>query len=89
VTSNARAYAEGKVEVISCPAPTLFFPYPARLKDSKFDNEQDLAAFTESFDTGLKEAFSDSSKPQFVKFGSLRDNDVRCGVKSGKLSLPG
>jgi len=46
-------------------------------------------AFTDSFDTGLKTTFSDKSKPQFVKFGSLRDNDAACGVKGGKLSLQG
>ena len=88
MTSRARAHAEGKVDVISCLAPILF-PLIARFKNSSFDNGQDLAAFTESFDTVLKTVFSDGSKPQFVKFGSLRDNDARCGVMSGKLSLPG
>jgi len=61
----------------------------ARLKNSRFDNEQDLEALTGSFDTGLKVTFSDSSKPQFVKFGSPRDNDARCGVKGGKFNLAG
>jgi hypothetical protein len=60
-----------------------------RLKDSKFDSKEDLAAFTEGFDTKLKETFADSNKPQSVKFGSLRDNDTRCGVKGGRLSLQG
>ncbi|KAF9650957.1 hypothetical protein BDM02DRAFT_3184899 [Thelephora ganbajun] len=60
-----------------------------RLKNSKFDNKQDLAGLAESFDTGLKTTFSDSSKTQYVKFGSLRDNDTRCGVKAGKLSFLG
>jgi len=59
------------------------------LKNSKFDNEQDLKAFTESFDTGLKSIFSDSSKLQFVKFGSARDTDASRGVKGGKFSLQG
>jgi hypothetical protein len=89
VTSRAQTYAEGKVEVIPCLPPRLIFPCLASLRNSRFGNEQDLAAFAESFDTGLKETFSDSSKPQFVKFGSLRDNDARCGVKSGKLNLAG
>ena len=61
----------------------------ARFKDSKFDNKEDLAAFTAAFDTGLKATFSDKSKPQFVKFGSPRDNDTRCGVKGGRVTLPG
>ena len=58
-------------------------------KSSKFGDEQDLAAFTESFDTKLKEIFSDSGRPQFVKFGSPRDNDPDCGVKGGKFVLQG
>ena len=69
--------------------PCLTFSCLARLRNSRFDNEQDLAALTESFDTGLKTTFSDSSKPQFVKFGSPRDNDARCGVKLGKFNLAG
>jgi len=61
-----------------------------RFRDSvQFGNEEDLAAFTENFDTGLKESFSDNSKLQFVKFGSLRDNDASCNVKGGKLRLQG
>jgi len=81
-----------KVKLRSFPPPislSYFPPPPARFKNSRFDNVQDLAAFTESFDTGLKTTFSDKSKPWFVKFGSLRDNDAACGVKGGKLSLQG
>jgi len=89
VTARARDYAEGKVDIISCLSPRLILPRLGKLKGSRFGNKQDLAAFTESFDTGLKESFSDSTKAQFVKFGSPRDNDTRCSVKSGKLSLAG
>jgi len=63
--------------------------HPGKFKNTKFNDEQDLVAFTDSFDTGLKTTFSDKSKSQFVKFGSLRDNDAACGVKGGKLSLQG
>ena len=67
-----------------------YFSYLARFRNSKkFNNKVDLASFAETFDTGLKETFSDNSKSQFVKFGSARDEDARCGVKGGKLSLPG
>jgi len=37
----------------------------------------------------LKGTFSEDGKPQFVKFGSARDNDNRCDVKAGKLKLQG
>ena len=77
----------------SRPFPThvasSHFPPLARFKNSIFDSEHDLAVFTESFDIGLRVVFSDSSKTQFVRFGSPQDNDARCGVKGGKLSLPG
>ena len=80
-----------KVSLRSLPAlaSSSHFSPPARLKGSMFDTAQDLAAFTESFDAGLKRAFSDNGKTHFVKFGSQRDNDVRSGVRGGKLSLPG
>jgi len=55
----------------------------------KFNNEQDLETFTESFDTGLKTNFSGSSKPQFVKFASPRETEASCGVKGGKFILEG
>lgn len=61
----------------------------AKLKGSKFYTESDLQAFTESFDKGLKVNFSDGTRPQFVKFGSVRDNDSRCDVKGGRLTLQG
>jgi len=61
----------------------------AKFRNSKFDTESDLDTFAERFDKGLKGTFSESNKPQFVKFGSARDNDSRCDVKAGKLTLQG
>ena len=40
---------------------------------SKFDTEADLESFAGCFDKGLKTAFSEDSKPKFVKFGPARD----------------
>jgi len=48
-----------------------------------------MDAFTERFDKGLKTSFSEDSRPQFVKFGSARDNDSSRGIKGGKLTLQG
>ena len=61
----------------------------AKLKGSKFKTKSDLDAFTECFDKGLKGNFSEDNNPQFVKFGSARDNDSRCDVKGGRLILQG
>lgn len=87
VTFRAKDCAQGKFESIRRVPGILWFP-TARLKNSRF-TESDLDAFTECFDKGLKGNFSEDSKLQFVKFGSLRDNDSRCGVKGGKLALQG
>jgi len=67
----------------------LYSSLPARFKNSKFDNKHDLADFTKAFDSGLKTTFSDNTKPQFVKFCRVRENDTRCGVSGGKFNLPG
>jgi hypothetical protein len=61
----------------------------AKLKGSKFYTESDFEAFTDSFDKGLKINFSEGTRKQFVKFGSLRDNDSQHDVKGGQLMLNG
>jgi hypothetical protein len=67
---------------------SAYFP-PERFRKSKYDDEKYLAIFTEKFDTGVKRTFSDNTKPQWVKFGSPRDNNTRCGVKDGKIRVQG
>jgi hypothetical protein len=59
------------------------------LRGSKFDTPEDLAAFSQKFDEGVKKVFSDVETPQRVKFGSPRDNDPDYGIKAGKLTLTG
>ena len=58
---------------------------------SKFNTPEDLAAFFQKFDEGVKKVFSTSNSraDQYVKFGSLRDNDPNCGIKTGRLMLTG
>ena len=66
-------------------------PQSEKLKHSKFNTPEDLAAFSQKFDEGLKKVFSTSNShvDQYIKFGSLRDNDPKYGVKAGKLALTG
>ena len=59
------------------------------LKDSRFNTPEDLAAFTQKFDEGVKKLFSSDQATQYVKFGGLRDNDPKYGIKSGRLMLTG
>ena len=64
---------------------------PEELKYSKFNTPEDLAAFSQKSDEGVKKVFSTSNSRvnQHVKFGSLRDNDPDYGIKAGKLTLTG
>ena len=64
---------------------------PEQLEHSKFNTPEDLAAFSQRFDEGLKKNFSISSSHmnQYVKFGSPRDNDPSYGIKGGRLRLTG
>jgi len=60
-----------------------------KLRGSRFDTPDDLAIFSQRFDEGVKKVFSNNQTPQFVRFGSLRDNDPRYGIKGGRLTLAG
>ena len=59
------------------------------LRGSRFNAPDHLAAFSQKFDEGVKKVFSNDQAAQYVKFGTLRDNDPSCGVKAGRLTLTG
>ncbi|KAF9650933.1 hypothetical protein BDM02DRAFT_3127282 [Thelephora ganbajun] len=50
-------------------------------RKSKFNTPEDIPAFAQKFDEGLKRVFSDDKGSQYIKFGSPRDNDPQHGVK--------
>ncbi|KAF9782380.1 hypothetical protein BJ322DRAFT_1010304 [Thelephora terrestris] len=60
-----------------------------RLRKSKFNTPEDIAAFAQKFDEGTKRVFSNDEGLQYIKFGSLRDNDPQHGIKAGKMTLTG
>ena len=62
---------------------------PEKLKGSRFNTTEDLAAFSQKFDEGVKKVFSNDQAAQHVKFGSPRDNDPECGIKAGRITLTG
>ena len=67
----------------------LFNPQPGVFRGSKFDTPENHAAFSQRFDEGVKKVFSNDQTAQYVKFGTMRDNDTNCGVKAGRLALTG
>ena len=62
-----------------------------KLKHSKYNTPEDLAAFSQRFDEGVKKLFStsNSTSDQYVRFGSPRDNDPKHGIRAGRLTLTG
>ena len=91
VRSLSRRGQERWFKVRSNVSPMNRLPnlQPGQLRDSRFDTPEDLAAFSQRFDEGLKRVFSGDQAPQYVKFGSPRDNDPERGIKAGRLMLTG
>ena len=87
VTARARALVKG-VPRNSFHRPDTE-PGIEKLRGSKFDTPEDLAAFSHRLDEGVKRVFSNDRAAQYIKFGSPRDNDPRCGIKAGRLTLTG
>ena len=87
VTARARAAIQGTSQH-SARWPITHLQ-PEKLRGSKFNTPDDLAAFAQKFDEGVKRVFSDDQAPQYVKFGTQRDNDANFGIRAGRLSLTG
>ena len=57
------------------------------LKDSPYLN--DLNDIVRCFDKSTKHRFRNAEQPEYVKFGSTRDNDKICNIRLGQLKLMG
>ena len=67
------------------PAHTL--PILGFLAESDF--LEDLNHIVKCFDKTTKLRFRNADEPQFVKFGSTRDNDEDCNIRYGQLKMTG
>ncbi|KDR69814.1 hypothetical protein GALMADRAFT_255630 [Galerina marginata CBS 339.88] len=59
----------------------------AFLEDSTFVD--DLDHIIRCFDKTTKPRFRKADEPQYIKFGSTRDNDPQCNIRFGQLKLAG
>jgi hypothetical protein len=57
------------------------------LRFSRF--AEDVDNITACFDKTTKLRFRNSDDPQYIKFGSVRDNDPAVNIRSGQLRLRG
>ena len=88
VTARAKEMVSGESGSALSVAPPVE-PHPEKWKQSKFNTPEDITAFAQKFDEGVKKVFSNDKATQFVKFGSPRDNDPEHGIKAGRLTLTG
>ncbi|KAF8708911.1 hypothetical protein AX14_013526 [Amanita brunnescens Koide BX004] len=60
-----------------------------KLFGSKYGNPEEIAVMARFFDKNTKMHFKDSSKPCFLRFGSVRDTDPSMDIKAGTIKLSG
>ena len=56
---------------------------------AKSDFLDDLDHIVACFDKTTKLRFKSADEPQFVRFGSTRDNDEGCNIRYGQLKMTG
>ena len=57
------------------------------LEDSPF--HEDIDHIVQCFDKTTKPRFKSATEPQYIKFGSTRDNDPQFNIRFGQLKLDG
>ena len=62
---------------------------PAKLRNSKYGNDEDLRTMLENFEKSTKPTFKDARDRSFVRFGSMRDKDLEFGIRAGQITIEG
>jgi hypothetical protein len=57
------------------------------LTESRFLEELDI--IVQAFDNSTKLRFRDPTQTMYIKFGGLKDKDLKVGIKAGQLQLSG
>ncbi|KAI6046251.1 hypothetical protein EDC04DRAFT_2887938 [Pisolithus marmoratus] len=61
----------------------------SKLANSQFGTTEMIQQMTKIFDKTTKLGFRNAEDPQYIKFGTRRDNDPEFGIRSGQLKLAG
>ena len=72
----------------------ILYAYPCRINHrldllANSSYLADLDYIVQCFDNTTKLRFKKAEEPQCVEFGSTRDNDEECNIRSGQLRLEG
>ena len=85
VTSHASRFLESML--LPSYMIRLVNSLPRSLKHSSYlDNLEDIVR---CFDKTTKHRFRNPEEPEYVKFGSTKDNDKSCNIRMGQLKLMG
>lgn len=87
MTIAARVFLESTLSPSSTFIPLNPQSNLELLEGSSF--EEDIDHITRCFDKTTKPRFRDIEEPQYVKFGSTRDNDADVNIRFGQLKLTG
>ncbi|OAX34642.1 hypothetical protein K503DRAFT_859084 [Rhizopogon vinicolor AM-OR11-026] len=60
-----------------------------KLSGSNYSSPEMIAQMTGIFDKTTKLRFRKADEPSYVKFGTIRDKDLKYGIRSGQLKLAG
>jgi hypothetical protein len=88
VTARAREMVAGRFKYDSFVPPFVQLQ-PEKLKGSRFNTPENITAFAQKFDEGLKRVFCNDKGVHYVVFCSPTDDDPRFGIYKGKLILTG
>jgi len=88
VTVHAKVFLQGKyIDITRITRQNNSAFLLDFLKESDFLD--DLDHIVKCFDETTKTRFRNSEEPQYIKFGSLRDNDPHVNIRIGQLKLSG
>ena len=87
VTVHLRAFLQGTFHYLLFDRYGLMSSWVGFLEDSPF--HEDIDHIVQCFDKTTKPRFKSASEPQYIKFGSTRDNDPQFNIRFGQLKLDG
>ena len=88
VNIRAHEFLQGQIYFLRTNSPLIAICI-AKLRNSKYGNEEDLYTMLENFERSTKPTFKDPTDKSFIRFGSMRDKDPDFGIRGGQISIEG
>lgn len=88
ITQRAEEYLGSEYEPF-CTESRLTCASAGKLHGYKFGTKEDITQMKNEFDKTTKLRFSNPNEPSYIRFGTVRDKDPACDIRSGQLKLSG